>query len=94
MNAAEILYLTGGVLFLISSALLFAEFRQRFGWTRREYCVQFRLKRSREDWTVINWSVGTHKRAREALKYMLKDRTYHQYEYRVATRKLTEWEVK
>ena len=94
MIADAILYAACGVLFLIGSSIQFAAFSQRSVWTRREYCVQFRLKRSREDWTVINWSVGTHKRAREALKYMLNDRTYLQYEYRVATRKLTEWEVK
>lgn len=93
MIAAAILYAAGGVLFLIGSALQFAAFRQRCGWTRREYCVQFRLKRSLENWAVINWSVGAHKRAREALKYMLHDNTYRQYEYRVATRKLTEWEA-
>lgn len=82
-------YLIGAVLFLI------AGLRNAFGSyeTHREYCVQFRLKRSRDDWTVINWSVGTHKRAREALKYTLNDRTYRQYEYRVATRMLTEWEA-
>lgn len=56
-----------------------------------EYCVQFRGKGTNEPWRVINWSKGSLKRAREALKYMLADNTYRQYEYRVASRRLTEW---
>lgn len=76
-----------------SCFLLGMYFASRGEDATRLYCVQFRLKGSREDWTVINWSVGSHKRAREALKYMLRDRTYRQYEYRVATRWITEWEA-
>ena len=60
---------------------------------RREYCVQFCLKGTDEKWDVINWSVGTHKRAKYSLKCMLGDRTYSRYEYRVATRRITEWEA-
>ena len=60
---------------------------------RSEYCVQFRLKGTDEKWDVINWSVGTHKRAKYSLKCMLGDRTYSRYEYRVATRRITEWEA-
>lgn len=56
-----------------------------------EYCVQYRSKRYGGSWIVINWSVGPLKRAREALKYMLADNTYRQYEYRVACRRLTDW---
>lgn len=59
----------------------------------REYCVQYRLKGSNDNWKVINWSVGTHKRAHEALSCMLKDNTYRQYEYRVALREITAWSI-
>lgn len=61
---------------------------------RHEYCSQFRQKGSDDAWAVINWSVGTLRRAREALKVMLKDWTYRQYEYRVATRLTSDWRAK
>lgn len=61
---------------------------------RFEYCVQYRRRRTSGEWYVINWSVGSLKRAREALKSMLDDNTYRQYEYRVAVHRLTDWEIR
>lgn len=61
---------------------------------RFEYCVQFRHKRTDEEWSVINWSAGPLKRAREALKNMVLDSCYRQYEYRIAVRRFTDWGIR
>lgn len=87
-----LLVMTAGVLydFGYSRGLCDSDRRRK---NRREYCVMFRMKRSSDRWIRINYSVGTHKRAKEVLKYMLEDPNYNQqYDYRIAVRTVSEWE--
>lgn len=56
---------------------------------RHEYCIMFRWKGTNEEFRVINWSVGSHRRAYQQMRSMQMD--YRQYEYCIGVRLITNW---